>query len=378
MIDPIELARELIRRPSVTPADAGAMDIVEAALAGLGFACRRMKLGEIENLYARRGSKGPNLCFAGHTDVVPPGDAAAWRHSPFAGEIEGGELHGRGAADMKSAIAAFIAAVSRAGETGGSISLLITGDEEGEAEHGTKAVVTALAREGERIDHCLVGEPTCGARLGDMAKIGRRGSINAAITVRGVQGHVAYPDRAANPAPVLVRFLAAVQARVLDDGFTGFQPSNLEITSIDIGNPANNVIPAEARARLNIRFNPAHTGASLAAWLQTEAEAAGAGFKGDVFLTPKISGEAFLTEPGEFTALVARAVETVTGVAPELSTSGGTSDARFIRALCPVVEFGLVGQTMHKVDERAPVADIEALTAVYERLIGDYFAAFGG
>ena len=249
---------------------------------------------------------------------------------------------------------------------------------EGEAEHGTKAVVTALAREGERIDHCLVGEPTCGARLGDMAKIGRRGSINAAITVRGVQGHVAYPDRAANPAPVLVRFLAAVQARVLDDGFTGFQPSNLEITSIDIGNPANNVIPAEARARLNIRFNPAHTGASLAAWLQTEAEAAGAGFKGDVFLTPKISGEAFLTEPGEFTALVARAVETVTGVAPELSTSGGTSDARFIRALCPVVEFGLVGQTMHKVDERAPVADIEALTAVYERLIGDYFAAFGG
>jgi len=378
MIDPVELARDLIRRPSVTPADAGAMDIVEAALTDLGFACRRMKFGEIENLYARRGTRGPNFCFAGHTDVVPPGETAAWRHGPFDGRIENGELHGRGAADMKSAIAAFVAAAARVGETPGSLSLLITGDEEGEAEHGTKAVVAALAAEGERIDHCLVGEPTSSARLGDMVKVGRRGSISAEVVVRGVQGHVAYPDRAANPAPVLVSLLAALDARQLDEGYAGFQPSNLEITSIDIGNPAGNVIPAEARARLNIRFNPAHTGASLAAWLQAEAQAAEAGFKGSVALTSRISGEAFLTEPGAFTALVARVVEQATGVAPELSTTGGTSDARFIRALCPVVEFGLVGATMHKVDERASVADIQALTQVYERLIGDYFAAFSG
>ena len=376
MIDPVELARDLIRRPSVTPADAGAMDIVEAALTDLGFACRRMKFGEIENLYARRGTRGPNFCFAGHTDVVPPGETAAWRHGPFDGRIENGELHGRGAADMKSAIAAFVAAAARVGETPGSLSLLITGDEEGEAEHGTKAVVAALAAEGERIDHCLVGEPTSSARLGDMVKIGRRGSISAEVVVRGVQGHVAYPDRAANPAPVLVRLLAAVDARLLDEGYAGFQPSNLEITSIDIGNPATNVIPAEARARLNIRFNPAHTGASLAAWLSNEAETAGAAFEGSVTLTPRISGEAFLTEPSDFTALVARVVEVVTGVAPELSTTGGTSDARFIRALCPVVEFGLVGASMHKVDEQASVADIETLTRVYERLIADYFVTF--
>ena len=377
MIDPVELARELIRRPSVTPADAGAMDVVETTLAGLGFACRRLKFGEIENLYARRGTRGPNLCFAGHTDVVPPGEVAAWRHEPFAGQIVDGELHGRGAADMKSAIAAFIAAVSRTGETSGSLSLLITGDEEGVAEHGTKAVVATLLSEGESLDHCLVGEPTSSKRFGDMIKIGRRGTINAEVVVRGVQGHVAYPDRAANPAPVLVRFLAAAQARVLDEGYAGFQPSNLEITSIDIGNPATNVIPAEARARLNIRFNPTHTGAGLAAWLESEAAKAAAGFSGEIRLTPRIGGEPFLTEPGAFTSLVARTVETVTGVVPELSTSGGTSDARFIRALCPVVDFGLVGQTMHKVDERAPIAEIEQLTTVYERLIGAYFATFG-
>jgi succinyl-diaminopimelate desuccinylase len=378
MIDPVALARDLIRRPSVTPADAGAMDIVEETLAAIGFRCRRMRFGDIENLYARRGDARPNLCFAGHTDVVPPGDIAAWGRDPFSGEIAAGELHGRGAADMKSAIAAFIAAAARAGEVPGSISLLITGDEEGEAEHGTKAVVAALAAEGEVIDHCIVGEPTSVSRLGDMVKIGRRGSLNAEIVVRGTQGHVAYPDRAANPTPTLVRFLSAVQARRLDDGFAGFQPSNLEITSIDIGNPATNVIPAEARARLNIRFNPTHSGASLAAWLKSEAEAAGVGFRGEVRLTPRISGEAFLTAPGDFTALVARVVAAETSAEPELSTSGGTSDARFIRALCPVVEFGLVGQTMHKVDERASIADIEALTRVYHRLIADYFAAFSG
>jgi succinyl-diaminopimelate desuccinylase len=378
MIDPVALARDLIRCPSVTPADAGAMDIVEASLAEYGFRCRRMRFGDIENLYARRGTVGPNLCFAGHTDVVPTGDVGAWARDPFSGEIAEGELHGRGAADMKSAVAAFIAAAARAGQIPGSISMLITGDEEGEAEHGTKAVVAQLAADGETIDHCLVGEPTSVSRLGDMVKIGRRGSLNAEIAVRGVQGHVAYPDRAANPTPTLVRFLSAVQARRLDEGFTGFQASNLEITSIDIGNPASNVIPAEARARFNIRFNPSHTGAGLAAWLKSEAEAAGVGFRGEVRLTPRISGEAFLTEPGDFTALVARVVAAETGVEPELSTSGGTSDARFIRALCPVVEFGLVGQTMHKIDERASVADIEALARVYERLIADYFATFSG
>ena len=377
-IDPVALARDLIRRPSVTPLYAGAMDLVARALEGLGFTCQRMRFGDIENLYARFGAARPNFCFAGHTDVVPAGDEAAWTHPPFDAAVDGQTLHGRGAVDMKSAIAAFIAAVSEAPAPAGSISLLITGDEEGDAEHGTRAVVAALAEEGEIIDHCLVGEPTSSAVMGDMIKIGRRGSLNAAISVEGVQGHVAYPDRAANPAPVLVRYLAAVQARVLDEGYPGFQPSNLEITSIDIGNPATNVIPARATARLNIRFNPHHRGADLAAWLEEQGRAAGEGFAGKVAVAVKISGEAFLTEPGRFTEVVAEAVRGVSGVTPELSTSGGTSDARFIRALCPVVEFGLVGSTMHKVDERAPTAEITALTAIYRRLIDDYFAAFAG
>lgn len=378
-IDAVAFSRDLIRRPSVTPADAGAMDVLQVQLEALGFHCRRMRFGEIENLYARRGTARPNLCFAGHTDVVPVGDAAAWSSGPFEAEVRDGVLYGRGAADMKSAIAAFTtaaAAVLARGEPAGSLSLLITGDEEGEAIHGTKAVVEALAAEGEIIDHCVVGEPTSSAALGDMVKIGRRGSINAYVTVQGVQGHVAYPHRAANPVPPLIAFLAAVQARALDDGYLGFQPSNLEVTTIDVGNAATNVIPAVARARLNIRFNPSHTGAELAAWLKAEGAKAGEGFKGGVTVDTQISGEAFLTEPGPFTDVVAGAVKAVSGVAPELSTTGGTSDARFIRALCPVVEFGLVGATMHAVDERAPVADIQALAAIYERLIGDYFAAF--
>jgi succinyl-diaminopimelate desuccinylase len=379
--DPIALARDLIRAPSVTPADAGAMDIVERALAGLGFACRRMRFGEIENLYARRGAGRPNFCFAGHTDVVPPGEAAAWRHPPFAATLEGGTLYGRGASDMKSAIAAFIGAAAQvleAGEPAGSISLLITGDEEGVAEDGTKAVVAALAAEGEAIDHCLVGEPTSRAALGDMIKIGRRGSLNAEVQVEGVQGHVAYPDRAANPAPPLLRFLGAVQARVLDEGTADFQASNLEITSIDIGNPATNVIPAKAAARLNIRFNPSHAGSELASWLEAEGRKAGSGFAGSVSVTTRISGEAFLTKPGRFSDLVARTVEAVSGRRPELSTSGGTSDARFIRAICPVVEFGLVGASMHMIDECATVEDILSLRDIYARLLADYFAAFAG
>ncbi len=375
-IDPVELAQALIRRPSVTPADAGAMDVVQEALSGLGFACRRMKFGEIENLYARLGDARPNLCFAGHTDVVPVGDAAAWTSGPFEARIEDGVLVGRGAVDMKSAIAAFIAAASQAmaaGEVTGSLSFLITGDEEGHAIHGTRAVVAALAAEGESIDHCLVGEPSSSEALGDMVKIGRRGSINAHFTVEGVQGHVAYPHRAANPVPVLIRLLGALQDRVLDEGYPEFQPSNLEVTTIDVGNPATNVIPAGAKARVNIRFNPAHTGQALADWFQAEAAKAGKDFAGKVSARVEISGEAFLTEPGPFVQVVADACEAVAGRRPELSTTGGTSDARFIRALCPVVELGLVGATMHAVDERAQVAEIRQLTAVYRRLIEDYF-----
>jgi succinyl-diaminopimelate desuccinylase len=374
-VDPVALAQALIRRPSVTPADEGAMDLLQRQLEQLDFTCRRMKFGEIENLYARRGTARPNLCFAGHTDVVPAGDAAAWASGPFEAEIRDGVLHGRGAVDMKSAIAAFVAAVS-AVQTPGSISFLITGDEEGLAQDGTKKVVEALAAEGEVIDHCIVGEPTSAAQLGDMVKIGRRGSINAWITVEGVQGHVAYPHKAANPIPVLVDLLARLQARVLDDGYEGFQPSNLEVTTLDVGNTATNVIPATAKARLNIRFNPAHRGADLAAWIGDECRAAGEGFGGRVELTTVVSGEAFLTEEGPFTEVVAGAVEEALGRAPELSTTGGTSDARFIRSLCPVVEFGLVGATMHAVDERTPTAEIVALAGAYRKIIERYFERF--
>ena len=378
-IDPVALTQALIRRPSVTPADAGAMDVVEEALAGLGFACRRMKFGEIENLYARHGLQGPNLCFAGHTDVVPVGEAAAWSADPFEARIQDGVLIGRGATDMKSAIAAFIAAAAgalEAGEVKGSLSLLITGDEEGRAVDGTKAVVAALAEAREPVDHCVVGEPTSSALFGDMIKIGRRGSLNAWLTVDGVQGHSAYPHRAANPIPVMVRLLSALQDRQLDDGYPEFQPSNLQVTTVDVGNPATNVIPKTAKARLNIRFNPAHTGRSLGDWIEAEAAKAGEGFTGEVTARIEISGEAFLTEPGDFVAVVAEAVEAEAGRRPELSTTGGTSDARFIRALCPVVELGLVGATMHAVDERTPVAEIEQLTAVYRRLIRRYFETF--
>lgn len=380
MLDPVALTQELIRRPSVTPADEGAMDLVQKTLETLGFSCRRMKFGDIENLYARYGAASPNLCFAGHTDVVPVGDAEAWSREAFAAEIVDGMLIGRGAVDMKSAVAAFAAAAAKAiaaGEVKGSLSFLITGDEEGVATHGTKMVVEALAAEGEVIDHCVVGEPSSAETFGDMIKIGRRGSINVWITVDGRQGHVAYPHRAANPVPVLIDLLGRLQNHVLDDGYTGFQPSNLEVTTVDVGNGATNVIPAQAKARLNIRFNPSHKGAELAAWIEGEAARSREGFSGKITVEPVISGEAFLTEPGAFTDVVAGAVLDVAGAAPELSTTGGTSDARFIRALCPVVELGLVGKTMHAVDERAPVQEIHDLQRVYERLISRYFTAFG-
>ncbi|HTI68116.1 MAG TPA: succinyl-diaminopimelate desuccinylase [Caulobacteraceae bacterium] len=378
-IDALELAQTLIRRPSVTPADAGAIGVVSDILETLGFTCRRMRFGEIENLYARRGTKGPNLCFAGHTDVVPAGEAKAWRHDPFAAQVSDGLLYGRGAVDMKSAIAAFVAAVANTlshGEPAGSISLLITGDEEGDAHDGTVKVVEALAAEGETIDHCIVGEPTSSAALGDMIKVGRRGSLNAWITVEGVQGHVAYPDRAANPIPVLVKLAERLRAHRLDDGYPEFQPSNLEFTALFADDVATNVIPATASARLNIRFNPAHTGSGLVRWLAAECESAEASFPGKVRLKTSISGEAFHTPPDRFVEVAAAAVEAVTGRRPELSTSGGTSDARFIRALCPVIELGLVGTTMHMVDEHAPVAEVRGLAGIYEALIKRYFEAF--
>lgn len=372
VIDPVELTRDLIRRPSITPADAGAMDVLEAVLTRLGFACRRLPFEGIENLYARRGTASPNLCFAGHTDVVPTGDPGAWSTDPFEAEVRDGILYGRGAVDMKGGIAAWVAAVSRIlaeGEPSGSLSFLVTGDEEGPALHGTRRVVEALAAEGEVIDACVVGEPSSQHALGDMIKIGRRGSLNTWITVRGKQGHVAYPDRAANPAPVLARLLARLADHRLDEGYEAFQPSNLEITTIDIANPATNLIPAEARARLNIRFNPNHTGDELIAWLNAVAGEAQAASGLRIELEHLCSGDAFLTQPGPFVRAVQDAVEAAAGRRPEASTTGGTSDARFIRALCPVLELGLVGQTMHQVDERAPTAEIEALAEIYRRVI---------
>jgi len=383
-IDPVELTRDLIRIPSVTPADEGAMDVLQRHLTALGFTCRRMAFEgpggtgadtRIENLYARRGTASPNLCFAGHTDVVPTGPVEGWSAQPFEAEIRDGVLYGRGAVDMKGGIAAWVAAVSRIGDVPGSLSFLITGDEEGPALHGTKRVVETLMAEGEVIDACVVGEPSSQHQLGDMIKIGRRGSLNTWITVHGKQGHVAYPDRAANPAPVLARLLTELTDHRLDDGYTAFQPSNLEITTIDIGNTATNLIPGDARGRLNIRFNPNHTGAGLMAWLNERAGAAQAASGLRIELEHLHSGDAFLTEHGAFVTGVQDAVEAVLGVRPEASTTGGTSDARFIRAMCPVLELGLVGQTMHQVDERVPVAQIEALSGVYERVIRTYFGA---
>jgi succinyl-diaminopimelate desuccinylase len=377
VIDPVALTRDLIRRPSVTPADEGAMDVLERALTGLGFHCRRMPFENIENLYARRGTASPNLCFAGHTDVVPTGSTAAWSSGPFEAEVKDGILYGRGAVDMKGGIAAWVAAVSRVlaeGEVPGSLSFLITGDEEGPALHGTKRVVQALMAEGEVIDACVVGEPSSQHLLGDMIKIGRRGSLNTWITVHGKQGHVAYPDRAANPVPVLARLVARLADHRLDDGYEAFQPSNLELTTLDVGNTATNLIPAEARGRLNIRFNPNHTGESLMAWLNAEAGKAQAESGLRIELEHLHSGDAFLTQTGPFVTAVQDAVEASTGRRPEASSTGGTSDARFIRAMCPVLELGLVGQTMHQIDERAPVAEIEALAEVYRAVIGRYFA----
>ena len=376
-LDVVHLTQALISRPSVTPVDAGAMDIVESALESLGFECKRLKFGTIENLYARRGTTSPNLCFAGHTDVVPTGIHTLWRYDPFGAEIHDGQVIGRGAVDMKGGIAAWIAAVSCLQEVPGSLSFLITGDEEGEAHDGTVRVVQWLKAQGETIDHCVVGEPSSSAQLGDMIKVGRRGSINASFIVTGKQGHVAYPQRALNPVPVLVDLLTALKARVLDEGYAQFPPSNLEITTIDVGNTATNVIPQDAKARVNIRFNPSHSGASLRDWMQDLciefAERTGA----NIAYTAAISGEAFLTEAGPFVELIQGVIQAQFGLETDASTTGGTSDARFIRDLCPVVEFGLVGQTMHQINECVAVADLKALTAAYRALIEAYFSKFG-
>ncbi|MFP1130976.1 succinyl-diaminopimelate desuccinylase [Asticcacaulis sp. W401b] len=375
-LDPVELTKALINHPSVTPVDAGAMDRVQQTLESLGFACERLKFGEIENLYARRGTASPNLCFAGHTDVVPEGALDGWRSDPFAATIENGVLTGRGAVDMKGGIAAWIAAVSRFDSVPGSLSFLITGDEEGEALDGTRKVVEHLRQTGEVIDHCIVGEPTSSAVLGDMIKVGRRGSINATITVTGKQGHVAYPQRALNPIPVLVAIMAELDDRVLDEGYERFLPSNLEITTFDVANKTTNLIPQTATGRINIRFNPTHSGASLQAWIEEvcvrQAERSGAAIE----VKAVISGEAFLTEAGPFVDVIQDAIRDVLKVEADPSTTGGTSDARFIRALCPVVEFGLVGQTMHQVNEATPVQDLYDLTDAYAALIAKYFKVF--
>ena len=379
-IDALALAQALIRCPSVTPDDAGALGLLESALKPHGFVCERMVFDAdgtptIDNLYARLGNDGRNLVFAGHTDVVPPGDLKGWSVDPFEARVENGMLIGRGAADMKSAIAAFAAAATSFAPKlkHGSISLLITGDEEGPSVNGTVKMLKALAERGERLDHCIVGEPTSQARVGDTLKIGRRGSCTGRLRVLGAQGHVAYPHRADNPIPKLVTILAALTSRRLDAGTDHFEPSNLEVTTVDVGNTATNVIPAEARAVFNIRHNDLQTAADLEGWIRSVCDATIAAEGGAYELDWSVGGDCFLTQPGDFTELLAEAVADVTGKRPEFSTGGGTSDARFIKNYCAVAELGLAGETMHKVDERVPVADIEALVTIYTRVLERYF-----
>ena len=377
--DPVALTAALIRCPSVTPEDGGAMAILEELLGTAGFECHRADRGGVANLFARWGKKGANRSFGfnGHVDVVPVGDLAAWTQDPFGAAVIDGWMFGRGATDMKSGVAAFAAAAVdfvRDTPPDGAVILAITGDEEGPSVDGTVALLDWMAKQGERMTACLVGEPTCPKTLGDMMKIGRRGSLTAWITAHGVQGHSAYPHRARNPMSALVRLLAALEAEPLDQGTAHFDASTLAITTIDCGNPATNVIPAKGTATVNIRFNDSHSGASLTAWLQDKADAVAAETGVRFDLRVSISGESFLTPPGAFTDLVAKAVQAETGVVPEASTSGGTSDARFVKDHCPVVEFGLVGQTMHQVDERVEVAQIVRLKAIYTRILQDYFA----
>ncbi|SDH43096.1 succinyl-diaminopimelate desuccinylase [Alloyangia pacifica] len=377
--DPVQLTADLVRCPSVTPEEGGALVLLQGLLEAAGFACTRVDRGGVANLFARWGEKGhaKSFGFNGHTDVVPVGDLAAWTVDPFGAEVKDGILYGRGATDMKSGVAAFAAAaVDFVRETPpeGAIVLTITGDEEGDAVDGTTALLEYMEREGERMSICIVGEPTCPEEMGDMMKIGRRGSMNAHFTMTGKQGHSAYLHRALNPMPAMARLMDRLSSHVLDEGTDHFDPSTLAVVTIDTGNPATNVVPAQTRATLNIRFNDTHTGASLSEWLRAETAKVDAEFGTRTELTIKISGEAFLTPPGPLSELVAKSVEAETGRSPELSTTGGTSDARFVRHHCPVVEFGLVGKTLHQVDENVEVAQIGQLKAIYTRMLRDYFA----
>jgi succinyl-diaminopimelate desuccinylase len=378
-VDPAKLTADLIRCNSVTPAEGGALKLLQGLLETAGFSCIRVDRGGIANLYARWGAKGANKSFGfnGHTDVVPVGDRAAWTHDPFGAEVVDGWMYGRGATDMKSGVAAFAAAAMdfvRQTPPDGAVILAITGDEEDVATDGTVALLDWMAGNGERMTHCLVGEPTCPNEMGEMMKIGRRGSMTCWFTAQGVQGHSAYPHRAKNPMSALVKLMARLEEKPLDDGTAHFDASTLAITTIDCGNPATNVIPAKGAATVNIRFNDLHSGASLSNWLRTHAAAVQAETGVEIASRVSISGESFLTPPGDFSALVAKAVQVETGRVPEYSTSGGTSDARFVKNHCPVVEFGLVGRTMHQVDERVEVAQIHQLKAIYTRILKDYFA----
>jgi len=382
--DPIAIARNLLRCPSVTPEEGGALTYLESVLRGAGFEVHRMIFAEpgtapVENLFARIGAGGPHFVFAGHTDVVPPGDAAQWTHPPFAGDIAGGALYGRGAVDMKGAIACAVAAslehlhANARGPTG-SLSFLITGDEEGVAVNGSIKLLRWAAENGEKFDHCLVGEPTNPTLVGDMIKIGRRGSLNASLVVTGTQGHVAYPDLADNPIPGLIAIMQALLAEPLDHGSAHFDPSNLEFTTVDVGNETVNLIPVEARARFNVRYNDCHSAPALRTLIETRVQRAAKGRIRWRIAWEASNADVFLTAPGPFVDLVSSAIIDVTGRKPALSTAGGTSDARFIKDYCPVVEFGLVNTTMHGVDERVATADLMTLTAIYRRILDRYFS----
>ena len=376
LIDPVDLTAALIQCPSVTPQDGGALDLLERLLTASGFHCVRISRGGVENLHARWGSEGPVLGFAGHTDVVPVGDQAAWSADPFGAEIHDDVMFGRGAVDMKSGVGAFVAAAIRMvmeEPPAGSISLLITGDEEGEATDGTVAILDWMAGAGETLDACIVGEPTSLGVLGDTIKIGRRGSMTGTLIVEGLQGHTAYPDRAVNPIPVLARICDKLSEAPLDMGSTHFQASTLALTTFDVGNPASNVIPRAARAVFNIRFNDLHSSDSVMVWVEQVVETGLLGTGATADLSWKVSGESFLTEPGPLTELVQDAIAVVTMETPAMTTGGGTSDARFIKDICPVVEVGLVGDTMHQVNERVPLADIRGLSQIYQEIMRRFF-----
>jgi succinyl-diaminopimelate desuccinylase len=382
-VDPVALLQDLIRCPSVTPLDAGALDVVESLLTDAGFTAHRLifkdqDTPDIDNLFARYGSKGPHLCFAGHTDVVPVGNEAGWTHPPFAAEIHKGQIYGRGATDMKGSVAAFAAAaidyVRENPKFGGSISFLITGDEEGPAINGTVKVLEWMKKFNHVPDHCLVGEPTCVDSLGDTIKIGRRGSLSFTITVEGKQGHVAYPNKVSNPIAKLARFVDRISSTAIDAGNDHFDPSSLQVTTFDVGNTATNVVPAKATAKLNIRFSTEHDYDSLRAWINAHIEAVKTELGGTWHVTTSEGAEAFITEPGAFVGMVQDAVQEETGLLPKLSTSGGTSDARFVKDYCPVLEFGPTNATIHQVDERIDVEELRATTRIYRRIIESYFS----